>query len=274
MNYKAFQSPWNHTHIKYSTEILLRTPTIISYTLFQVKNFKTLRNYSFLIISPGNWIRKKCIWLTQQKWFDYTILFLIALNCIALMMERPAIQPNSTERKILQCANYSFTIIFFVEMIIKIIAFTFILGPQAYIKSSWNILDGSLAIIGMISMAFDLYYISAASTASMPKVLVIVKVLRLLRTLRPLRMVKQLPGLQLVIETLISSLGAIGNVALICLMFLIIFGILGIQLFRGQMHYCEGPMLTNVTTRADCEYYTGNRWVNNIFNFDHLGNVS
>ena len=33
--------------------------------------------------------------LVRKKWFDYTVLFFIALNCITLAMERPDIPPDS-----------------------------------------------------------------------------------------------------------------------------------------------------------------------------------
>lgn len=40
-------------------------------------------------------LRRSCIWLIEKKWFDYTVLFFIALNCITLAMERPHI-PNDS----------------------------------------------------------------------------------------------------------------------------------------------------------------------------------
>ena len=40
-------------------------------------------------------LRRKLQRLIAQKWFDYTILIFIFLNCITLAMERPAIEPDS-----------------------------------------------------------------------------------------------------------------------------------------------------------------------------------
>jgi voltage-dependent calcium channel T type alpha-1G len=42
-----------------------------------------------------NKFRIMCTTITTKKWFDYSILFLIAMNCITLAMERPNIPPNS-----------------------------------------------------------------------------------------------------------------------------------------------------------------------------------
>lgn len=62
----------------------------------------------------------------------------------------------------------------------------------------------------------------------------ILRVFRLLRSLRPLRVINRAPGLKLVVQTLMSSLRPIGNIVLICCTFFIIFGILGVQLFKGE----------------------------------------
>ena len=37
------------------------------------------------------------------------------------------------------------------------------------------------------------------------------------------------------------------------------------------MYYCLGPDIANVTTRADCEFDPRNRWTNQRYNFDNLG---
>ncbi|VDN35707.1 unnamed protein product [Gongylonema pulchrum] len=62
----------------------------------------------------------KCLQLTQKKWFDYTILLFIAINCITLAMERPSIPPKSLERQFLSFTGYVFTVIFTIEMTMKV----------------------------------------------------------------------------------------------------------------------------------------------------------
>jgi voltage-dependent calcium channel T type alpha-1G len=61
-----------------------------------------------------------CKRLVERKWFDNVILLFIALNCITLAMERPNIPPDSTERIFLSTANYIFTVVFAVEMFVKV----------------------------------------------------------------------------------------------------------------------------------------------------------
>ena len=57
--------------------------------------FKEREQYSLYLLSEENTLRKVCKYIMCQKWFDYTILFFIALNCITLAMERPTIPPHS-----------------------------------------------------------------------------------------------------------------------------------------------------------------------------------
>jgi voltage-dependent calcium channel T type alpha-1G len=62
-----------------------------------------------------------CKKLVERKWFDNAILLFIALNCITLAMERPNIPPGSTERMFLSTANYIFTVVFAIEMFVKVV---------------------------------------------------------------------------------------------------------------------------------------------------------
>ncbi|CAI5454353.1 unnamed protein product [Caenorhabditis angaria] len=95
--------------------------------------------------------------------------------------------------------------------------------------------------------------------------------MRLLRALRPLRVINRAPGVKLVVMTLISSLKPIGNIVLICCTFFIIFGILGVQLFKGMMYHCVGPDVSDIKNRTHCLSDPHNKWVNHRYNFDNLG---
>ncbi|CAG4983343.1 unnamed protein product [Colias eurytheme] len=226
---------------------------------------KEKEDYSLYIFAPDNNIRRFCTWMVTRSWFDNIVLLFIALNCITLAMERPNIPPDSKERAFLSSANYVFTVVFAVEMFIKVVASGMFYGPEAYFTSGWNIMDGSLVIISIIDLLMSLV------SESSPRIFGILRVFRLLRSLRPLRVINRAPGLKLVVQTLLSSLRPIGNIVLICCTFFIIFGILGVQLFKGAFFYCEGANIKNVKNKSDCLAIEGNVWVNRKYNFDDLG---
>ncbi|KAL9871929.1 ca[2+]-channel protein alpha[[1]] subunit T isoform 1-T4 [Glossina fuscipes fuscipes] len=223
------------------------------------------RTYSLYIFPENNKFRQICSWFVSQKWFDNVVLLFIALNCITLAMERPNIPPYSTERLFLSTANYVFTVVFSVEMFVKVVATGMFYGPDAYFTSGWNIMDGSLVTISIIDLLMSLI------SESSPRIFGILRVFRLLRSLRPLRVINRAPGLKLVVQTLLSSLRPIGNIVLICCTFFIIFGILGVQLFKGTFFYCEGENIKHVHNKTDCLSIPGNAWVNRKYNFDDLG---
>ncbi|XP_072798448.1 voltage-dependent T-type calcium channel subunit alpha-1H isoform X1 [Vicugna pacos] len=220
--------------------------------------------WALYLFSPQNRFRISCQKIIAHKMFDHVVLVFIFLNCITIALERPDIDPGSTERVFLSVSNYIFTAIFVAEMMVKVVALGLVSGEHAYLQSSWNVLDGLLVLVSLVDI------VVAMASAGGAKILGILRVLRLLRTLRPLRVISRAPGLKLVVETLISSLRPIGNIVLICCAFFIIFGILGVQLFKGKFYYCDGADTRNISTKAECRA-ARYRWVRRKYNFDNLG---
>ncbi|XP_040014335.1 voltage-dependent T-type calcium channel subunit alpha-1I-like isoform X2 [Xiphias gladius] len=219
-------------------------------------------DWSVFLFSPQNKFRQMCQSIIAHKLFDYVVLAFIFSNCITVALERPKILQGSLERVFLTISNYIFTAIFVGEMTLKVVSMGLYMGEQAYLRSSWNILDGFLVFVSLIDIV--------VSMAGGAKILGVLRVLRLLRTLRPLRVISRAPGLKLVVETLITSLKPIGNIVLICCAFFIIFGILGVQLFKGKFFYCFGPDVKNITNKSDC-LQANYKWVHHKYNFDNLG---
>ncbi|KFQ26343.1 Voltage-dependent T-type calcium channel subunit alpha-1G, partial [Merops nubicus] len=221
-------------------------------------------SWSIYIFAPHSRFRLMCNKVITHKMFDHIVLVIIFLNCITIAMERPKIEPHSAERIFLTLSNYIFTVIFLTEMTVKVVALGLCFGEKAYLKSSWNVLDGVLVLISVIDILVSM--VSDSGT----KILGMLRVLRLLRTLRPLRVISRAQGLKLVVETLMSSLKPIGNIVVICCAFFIIFGILGVQLFKGKFFICQGEDTRNITNKSDCTE-ASYKWVRHKYNFDNLG---
>ncbi|XP_061472005.1 voltage-dependent T-type calcium channel subunit alpha-1G [Rhineura floridana] len=221
-------------------------------------------SWSVYIFAPQSKFRLICNKIIAHKMFDHVVLVIIFLNCITIAMERPKIEPHSAERIFLTLSNYIFTAIFLAEMTIKVVALGLCFGEKAYLRSSWNVLDGVLVLISAVDILVSM--VSDSGT----KILGMLRVLRLLRTLRPLRVISRAQGLKLVVETLMSSLKPIGNIVVICCAFFIIFGILGVQLFKGKFFVCQGEDTRNITNKSDCAE-ASYKWVRHKYNFDNLG---
>ncbi|XP_043089773.1 voltage-dependent T-type calcium channel subunit alpha-1H isoform X4 [Puntigrus tetrazona] len=233
-----------------------------TFEAYKPKWCKDHEEWSLYLFSPQNKFRVMCQRLISHKLFDHVVLVFIFLNCITIALERPSL-PQS-ERKFLVISNYVFTVIFVAEMTVKVVALGFCAGKQSYLQSTWNVLDGVLVSVSLIDILFSLAYSGGN------RILGILRVLRLLRTLRPLRVISRAPGLKLVVETLITSLRPIGNIVLICCAFFIVFGILGVQLFKGKFYHCEGGDTKNITNKSDC-LQANYKWIRRKYNFDNLG---
>ncbi|KAM3910071.1 voltage-dependent T-type calcium channel subunit alpha-1G-like [Leptodactylus fuscus] len=220
--------------------------------------------WSLYLFPPYSKFRLMCHKIITHRMFDHVVLVIIFLNCITIAMERPKIDPHSAERIFLTLSNYIFTLIFLAEMTVKVVALNLCFGGKAYLRSSWNVLDGMLVLISVIDILVSM--VSDSGT----KILGMLRVLRLLRTLRPLRVISRAQGLKLVVETLMSSLKPIGNIVVICCAFFIIFGILGVQLFKGKFFYCLGEDTRNITNKSDC-LESRYKWARHKYNFDNLG---
>ncbi|XP_023189244.1 voltage-dependent T-type calcium channel subunit alpha-1H-like isoform X2 [Xiphophorus maculatus] len=220
--------------------------------------------WSLYLFAPQNELRLWCQKVISHKMFDHIILLFIFLNCITVALERPDIHPKSMERMFLSVSNYIFTVIFVGEMMIKVVAMGLYFGEGVYLQSSWNVLDGVLVFVSLVDILVSM------ASAGGNRILGMLRVLRLLRTLRPLRVISRAPGLKLVVETLITSLRPIGNIVLICCAFFIVFGILGVQLFKGKFFYCDGLNVSNITNKTEC-LEAGYHWIRRKYNFDNLG---
>uniref|UniRef100_A0AAZ3Q8X9 Ion transport domain-containing protein n=1 Tax=Oncorhynchus tshawytscha TaxID=74940 RepID=A0AAZ3Q8X9_ONCTS len=223
-------------------------------------------DWNLYLFSPQNSFRVWAKGMISHKMFDHVVLLFIFLNCITIALERPGILPHSTERVFLSVSNYVFTVIFLAEMTVKVILCFSLLS--SYLKSSWNVLDGILVFVSLVDIL-----VSLALTGG-NRILGILRVLRLLAHYDLsgvcCRVISRAPGLKLVVETLITSLRPIGNIVLICCAFFTVFGILGVQLFKGKFYLCEGLDTRNITTKSDC-LLANYRWTRRKYNFDNLG---
>ena len=74
----------------------------------------------------------------MNRWFDYFILLIIVLNCIALAIDT---KPDSKLEAFINYTDYFFLSIFSLEMILKIIAMGLVMRPYSYLRDPWNIVS-------------------------------------------------------------------------------------------------------------------------------------
>ena len=100
------------------------------------------------------------------------------------------------------------------EMILKIIGFGFMFGKDAYLKSSWNILDFIIVITSWLPTGEG----SNETLQSM----------RSLRVLRPLKTVSKSRKLKVILVSLSAASSLLLNTVVILNFFFLIFSIAGV----------------------------------------------
>ncbi|XP_053952366.1 sodium channel protein para isoform X17 [Anastrepha ludens] len=211
----------------------------------------------------GN-LRLKTFQLIENKYFETAVITMILMSSLALALEDVHLPQRPILQDILYYMDRIFTVIFFLEMLIKWLA----LGFKVYFTNAWCWLDFVIVMVSLIN-----FVASLAGAGGIQAF----KTMRTLRALRPLRAMSRMQGMRVVVNALVQAIPSIFNVLLVCLIFWLIFAIMGVQLFAGKYFKCEdqnGTKLSHeiIPNRNACESenYT---WVNSAMNFDHVGNA-
>ncbi|KAM7535333.1 hypothetical protein Aperf_G00000089647 [Anoplocephala perfoliata] len=196
-------------------------------SLFLLSKRNPIRRYCFMIVD-ANYNHTKIIrnnLLSVNLWpFDFFILATILANCIVLAINHPYPMGDTNETNIaLEKTEMVFLIIFTTEAALKIIAYGFVLHPDAYLRNFWNVLDFSIVVIGLGSKCLENTKLD-------------VKSLRAFRVLRPLRLVSGLPSLQVVLNSILTAMVPLFHIFLLVLFVIIVYAIIGLELFQSKLH--------------------------------------
>ncbi|XP_061935172.1 sodium channel protein para isoform X20 [Apis cerana] len=207
-------------------------------------------------------LRLKTFQLIENKYFETAVILMILLSSMALALEDVHLQQRPILQDILYYMDRIFTVIFFIEMLIKWLA----LGFKKYFTNAWCWLDFIIVMVSLINFVASLCGAGGIQAF---------KTMRTLRALRPLRAMSRMQGMRVVVNALVQAIPSIFNVLLVCLIFWLIFAIMGVQLFAGKYFKCVDANKTTLSheiipDRNAClaENYT---WENSPMNFDHVG---
>ncbi|CAF3829900.1 unnamed protein product [Rotaria sp. Silwood1] len=178
------------------------------------------------------------IWLLcTSSYFEFCIMVMIALNTCVLMAKYYRSPP--TYNDILTYANTTFTALFTVESILKIMAF----GLRNYFHDKWNAFDfitvlGSIADVLVTEFRFS-GKANVSVTAGPQKhknTLLNLGFLRLFRAARLIKLLRQGYTIRILLWTFIQSFKALPYVCLLIAMLFFIYAIIGMQVFGNVRH--------------------------------------
>jgi hypothetical protein len=179
-------------------------------------------------LRPSDQPRCAAILLVEARWFDPFILTIILANCATMAWESPLDPPGTWKAGVLDVTEWFFLYIFTTELVAKVIAYGFVMHEGSYLQDPWCQLDFVVVSFAWLPLLFP----------SMGNY----SVLRALRALRPLRSLRLVPGMAVLISSIISTVPKLANVLALCGFIFLVFGIVGMELFKGTLHYrCALP---------------------------------
>lgn len=168
---------------------------------------------------------------------DKFLLIIISLNALIIFLQGffSVISPAG---KMLEIADHSFTLIFILEVLIKLNTW----GVKGYFKEGWNIFDFSLVLIALPSLVVLFTPLEMIS-------LDFLLTLRILRVFKFFRVLKFVPNLE---QLIVGVLRALKSSVLIIFAFFIfnfIFAILSFSFFsQVAPEHFENPLIAFYTT--------------------------
>ncbi|XP_063063682.1 calcium channel, voltage-dependent, L type, alpha 1F subunit [Engraulis encrasicolus] len=223
---------------------------------------------AFFCLSNTNPIRVGCHTLIHHHIFCNLILVFIILSSISLAAEDP-IRAHSFRNNLLGYADYAFTSIFTVEILLKMTVHGAFLHQGSFCRNVSNLLD--LLVVSVSLVSFFLH----SSTIS------VVKILRVLRVLRPLRAINRAKGLKHVVQCVFVAIRTIGNIMIVTTLLQFMFACIGVQLFKGKFYrctdeakhtpdQCKGTFVVYKDGDVEHPMVRERIWHNSDFNFDNV----
>ncbi|XP_008108003.1 voltage-dependent L-type calcium channel subunit alpha-1S isoform X2 [Anolis carolinensis] len=201
---------------------------------------------------PKNPYQYKIWYIVTSSYFEYLMFFLITLNTVCLGMQH--YNQSETMDHLSDVFNVVFTLLFTVEMILKLIAFK----AKGYFGDPWNVFD-FLIVIGsiidvilsqidtqplMIQEAINAGEATSQASAIDPDETgrISITFFRLFRVLRLVKLLNRSEGIRNLLWTFIKSFQALPHVALLIVMLFFIYAVIGMQMF-GKIALVDGTQI-------------------------------
>lgn len=202
---------------------------------------------SLLIFSDRSRIRYYCKKLVgssvdgqaeKRNLFNWIIMICVFVSIIMVILDEPStrmIRKDTIRQSTYNTIEIVLSIIFIIELIIRIIADGLLLTPNAYLRNHWNQLDICVILLNTITIFMG--------TEQAPRGL------STLRSLRILRLIRYFNGIRDIFVSLFYSFPLMLDALIFTLLVLIPFAVYGVNIFGGLMWLCNDD---SVLSRGEC----------------------
>lgn len=184
---------------------------------------KVYRGEAFFCLKTHSKPRVWAISLVESKPFDPFILAVICANCFTLAWQSP-LDPLGTPKALFidQCEVF-YLAVFTGELLAKMLAYGVLSHPDSYLRDGWCQLDFVVVFLAWLPVIDPSFGNFSA--------------FRSVRALRPLRALRRVPGMPVLVKSIIDAVPRLSVVAALVGVVLLVFGIIGVELFKGSLHH-------------------------------------
>ncbi|CAD8119651.1 unnamed protein product [Paramecium sonneborni] len=208
---------------------------------------------SLFIFSQSNQFRKLCYRCINYKLYIklIQITFLIALlnMCIYTYFDYENKIHQDLINKISNKVELIVNILLLLDSTLKIISLGFMRDKGAFINEFWR-----LCYISNFIVEYEAF-----------------QYLKALKYTRPFRFLYLFEQLKYINSAISKSLVDLMNILFVQIMVWLIFAIFGVMLYKDKMSYCQHPLNFGINKQECLEQ--GEQWINNLYNFDDMGNA-
>uniref|UniRef100_A0A8C4L556 Voltage-dependent L-type calcium channel subunit alpha n=1 Tax=Equus asinus asinus TaxID=83772 RepID=A0A8C4L556_EQUAS len=193
---------------------------------------------------PKNPYQYQVWYAVTSSYFEYLMFALIMLNTICLGMQH--YNQSKEMNHISDVLNVAFTIIFTLEMILKLMAFK----ARGYFGDPWNVFDFLIVIGSIIDVILSEIDVSTRraedgcepSPNDEQSARISSAFFRLFRVMRLIKLLSRAEGVRTLLWTFIKSFQALPYVALLIVMLFFIYAVIGMQMF-GKIAMVDGTQI-------------------------------
>uniref|UniRef100_A0A8C9S9V3 Voltage-dependent L-type calcium channel subunit alpha n=1 Tax=Scleropages formosus TaxID=113540 RepID=A0A8C9S9V3_SCLFO len=194
---------------------------------------------------PKNPYQYQVWYVVTSCYFEYLMFLLIMLNTLCLGMQHCNQSEHIT--KLSNTLNVVFTVLFTVEMILKLMAFK----AKGYFGDPWNVFDFLIVVGSIVDVILSevdnaltasggLYCLHGCDDAE--NLSVSITFFRLFRVMRLVKLLNRSEGIRNLLWTFIKSFQAFPYVALLIIMLFFIYAVIGMQVF-GKIALEDGTQI-------------------------------
>ncbi|XP_062420993.1 sodium channel, voltage-gated, type I-like, alpha [Pungitius pungitius] len=173
------------------------------------------------LLSPFNLLRRISIKILVHSYPESSACKLFSRFIMCTILANCAYMTQSQTQDSTKYVEYTFTAIYTLESVIKILARGFCIGKFTFLRDPWNWLDFSVIVLAYATAMFARLGNFSA--------------LRIFRVLRAFKAISVIPGLKTIVGALFQSVKKLVHVMILTVFCLSVFALIGLQLFMGHL---------------------------------------